>query len=77
MDSYSFFLRIRKEKIGWLKFILEGYDNMATISTISVSDGLVRIWTTGAALGEVFALLAALAGELSPYPAPADSPSLS
>ncbi len=61
------FLRIKKEKISWLKFILEGYDGMATLSTLSVTDGLVSIWTTHSYLPTLFDLLEELSIELNPY----------
>ena len=36
-------LRISPDKIHYLKFILEGYDNLATLSTINARQGLVAI----------------------------------
>ena len=36
-------LRISPDKIHYLKFILEGYDNLATLSTINARQGLVEI----------------------------------
>ena len=36
-------LRISPDKIHYLKFILEGYDNLATLSTVDARQGLVEI----------------------------------
>jgi len=36
-------LRISPDKIHYLKFILEGYDNLATLSTVNARQGLVEI----------------------------------
>ena len=64
----EFFLLIRPEKIGWLRFILEGYDGLAMASTLSVIQGLVRIQTLDCRFVETMQLLAALAIELTPFP---------
>ena len=36
-------IKISPDRIHYLKFILEGYDNLATLSTINVRQGLVKI----------------------------------
>ena len=36
-------LRISPDRIHYLKFILEGYDNLATLSTVNARQGLVGI----------------------------------
>ena len=61
------YLSIRPEKISWLRFILEGYDGLALLSTISASTGLVKIQTLGCRFMETMRLLEAMAGDLSPY----------
>ncbi len=66
-NSLKIYLRIRKEKISWLKFILEGYDGLAMLSTISGKEGLVTIWTTLSGLKPLFSLLNDLAEELSTF----------
>ena len=75
-STYTIFLRVRKEKIGWLKFIIEGYDGLATLSTLSVSEGLIKIWTTKSCLAQLFALLNAVAEEVTPFPTPPNVPTL-
>ncbi len=37
------FLRIAPDKFHFLKFILEGYDNMAILSSINNKEGLVVV----------------------------------
>jgi len=41
--SSSLKIRISPDRIHYLKFILEGYDNLATLSTIDARQGLVKI----------------------------------
>lgn len=65
----EWFLRIRPEKIGWLRFIVEGYDGLAMVSTISVPQGLVRLQTLDCRFTEAMHLIAALAAGLTPFPA--------
>jgi len=36
-------LRISPDRIHYLKFILEGYDSLATLSTVNARQGLVEI----------------------------------
>ncbi|WP_153306413.1 DUF4911 domain-containing protein [Desulfogranum japonicum] len=61
------YLRIRPSQISWLKFIVEAYDGLALLSTVSVSEGLVTLWTLEHSIRELFALLGELAGNLTPY----------
>lgn len=68
------FLHVRSEKIGWFRFILEGYDGLATLTTLSVQDGLVRLWTTSGNVQQVFELLADIAPILNRYASPAPLP---
>jgi len=66
----EWFLLIRPEKISWLRFILEGYDGLAILSTIAVDRGLVRIQTFDCHMAATMRLLAELAGQLSPFSFP-------
>lgn len=63
----EWYLLIRPEKIGWLRFILEGYDGLALLTTMSAEKGLVRIQTLDCRFEETMRLLAALAGDLTPF----------
>lgn len=60
-------LLIRPEKISWLRFILEGYDGLALLSTLSADQGLVRIQTLDCRFMETMRLLEALADNLTPF----------
>ncbi|MGD9949678.1 MAG: DUF4911 domain-containing protein [Desulfobulbus sp.] len=64
----EWFLIIRPEKISWLRFIFEGYDGLAIVSTISAQQGLVRIQTLDCRFAETMRVVAALADVLTPYP---------
>ena len=59
-------LLIRPDKISWLRFILEGYDGLAILSTVSAKRGLVRIQTLDCRYIETMHLLETLAESLSP-----------
>ncbi len=61
------YLRIRPEKISWLRFILEGYDGLALLSTVLAQEGLVRLQCPRSSFTEAMRLLAALAPDLDPY----------
>ena len=60
-------LLIRPEKISWLRFIFEGYDGLAIISTLSPDKGLVRVQTLDCRFMETMRLLEALASDLTPF----------
>jgi hypothetical protein len=68
----EWFLLIRPEKIHWLRFILEGYDGLAVLSTLAVDRGLVRIQTLDCNVAATMRLLEALAGQLSPFSSPVE-----
>ncbi len=63
----EWFLCIRPEKIGWLRFILEGYDGLAVVSTVSVPQGLVRMQTLDCRFEEAMRLIGALAADLTSF----------
>jgi hypothetical protein len=54
-------LRIEPSRIHYLKFILEGYDGLAMLSTIDPRQGIVRVRFPVEVKHEVFALLRDLA----------------
>jgi Domain of unknown function (DUF4911) len=58
------FLRIRPDKFHYLKFILEGYDNLAILSAYDCRAGLVVVRFPRAMAGDFYALLGAIAGSL-------------
>jgi len=64
-DLFStLFLRVRPEKISLFRFLLEGYDGLAVLSTLDVNSGLVRLLIPESRLSELWQLLAAISGEL-------------
>ncbi|WP_457576918.1 DUF4911 domain-containing protein [Desulfomarina sp.] len=58
------FLRIGPERYHFLKFILEGYDNLAVLSCIENKKGLVVLRYGDKSEKEVFSLLSSIAGLL-------------
>jgi hypothetical protein len=66
----EWFLLIRPEKISWLRFLLEGYDGIAILSTLSPDNGLVRIQTLDCRFLETMRFLEATAKDLTPYQLP-------
>lgn len=60
---------IRPARISWLRHILEGYDGLAMLSTVSVEKGFVRIQTPSCSYMDLMLLMESLAPGLSPYPA--------
>lgn len=63
----EWYLLIRPEKISWLRFVLEGYDGLAILSTLSPVKGLVKIQTLDCLFLETMHLLTALARDLTPF----------
>jgi hypothetical protein len=63
----EWYLLIRPEKISWLRFIFEGYDGLAILSTLSPVQGLVRVQTLDCHFLETMRLLEAMAKGLTPF----------
>lgn len=63
---HTFFLRIRPDRISLFRFLLEGYDGLAVLSTINTQQGLVRLIVPKDRYAELWRLLAAISGDLSP-----------
>ncbi|MFO7761803.1 MAG: DUF4911 domain-containing protein [Thermodesulfobacteriota bacterium] len=64
MKTERLYLRISPKRIYYLKFILEGYDGMATLSTIDPGKGIVILRYSREWSRDLFELLASLAPEL-------------
>jgi hypothetical protein len=58
------FLRISPDKFHFIKFILEGYDNLALISSVSGEKGVIRLRYPEENLREVLQLLSSIAPEI-------------
>lgn len=58
------YLRISPNSFHFLKFILEGYDNLAVLSSVDMKKGIVTLRYTSGNEGEVFQLLKNISGRL-------------
>ena len=65
MTCVFLFLRIVPAKIGYFKFLLEGHDGLALLTTIEKKTGLVRLSVPRSRYVELIHLLYNLAPELS------------
>ena len=59
------YLNILPSKISLFRFLLEGYDGLAVLTTIDVKRGLVRLLIPESRIGEFWKLLDAICQELS------------
>lgn len=57
---HVFHLKIATSKIGFLKFLLEGYDNLAILSTVDQADGVITVSTTVQQVNELLSVLCSL-----------------
>jgi hypothetical protein len=55
------FFRIEPRQFHMVKFILEGYDNLAVLSSLSGTSGLIRLRCAEESLSDLIGLLTALA----------------
>ncbi|WP_041277864.1 DUF4911 domain-containing protein [Desulfotalea psychrophila] len=62
----STYLRITPSQFHFLKFILEGYDNLAVLSSEDGKAGIVRLRYPEELRADVFAILTELAPRLNP-----------
>ncbi|RJX29804.1 MAG: DUF4911 domain-containing protein [Desulfurivibrio sp.] len=67
-ETSKLYLRIDPRRIVYLKFLLEGYDGLAILSTIDAHAGLVLIRYPGDVQAVLFELLADLAADLTRQP---------
>jgi len=65
MDMVLLYLRIRPDRIGYLKFLLEGYDGLAILTTIDSNYGLIRLALSRPRYVEAVCFLQSVAGELT------------
>ena len=61
------FLTIAKDRFHFLKFILEGYDGLALLSSVSGYGSVVRIRYPSQMRSDLFALLSAISPQISPF----------
>ena len=58
------YLRIASERFHFLKFILEGYDNLAVLSSVSSRRGVVRLRFSSQSAKDVYQLLAEISNKI-------------
>ena len=58
------FYRIAPNRFHYLKFIVEGYDNLAVVSSVSNYHGIVRLKCSYDTLPELLSLMAGIAGSI-------------
>jgi hypothetical protein len=68
MRILSLYCCIRTARISWLRHILEGYDGLALLSTLSAEQGLVRLQAPACSYVDLVLLMESLAPELTPFP---------
>ncbi len=68
MRLEGIFLRINPKQFHFLKFILEGYDGLALLSSHDIKSGIVVVRFPKIMRKEVIELLGELARRLSPFP---------
>ena len=57
MKTINKFLRVDRREICFLKFILEGYDGIATLTTVDAHQGVVMLRIAPGCEGDVEAIL--------------------
>lgn len=62
----TFYLRIRRDRIALFRFLLEGYDGLAVLSTMDAKQGLVRLIVPESRYAELWQLLTAICADLCP-----------
>lgn len=61
VDTYYI---IAPDRFHYLKNIVEGYDNLAVVSSVSSSSGVVRLRCSRESLAELLAVIADIAGSI-------------
>lgn len=59
------YLRISPDKFHFLKFIIEGYDNLAILSSYSSADGVVVVRYPKTMAQDLFSLLTSISKDLT------------
>ena len=61
----TFYLQIRPERISLFRFLLEGYEGLAVLSTLDPQQGLVRLIVPSSRYTELWLLLNAVCADLA------------
>jgi hypothetical protein len=67
MQLNNLYLQIRRDKFYYLKFLLEGYDGLAILSSSEIRKDIVLIRYPDEQKRNLFALLASIADVLNTY----------
>ena len=70
LTMQEIYLLIQPGQIAMLRFILEGYEGLAILTTLDQCTGLVRLLCPATRVHELWDLLAALASQLTCQPLP-------
>lgn len=68
MVSKTLHYRVDRHKIGYLKFILEGYEGLVTLSTQDAKQGIVILYMPPGCEADALAVMQALTGEIHMEP---------
>ncbi len=63
-DPVVRYFRVNRRDLAYLKFILEGYDNMSVLSTVDDREGIVRLLVPAGFAVDMGALVEALQQEI-------------
>ena len=59
-EMRNYFFRVQPEQISLFRFLLEGYDGLATLSTLDVDTGLVQTQVPESRLAEFIPMMASI-----------------
>ena len=65
MDSHNRYFRVQNRDLVYMKFILEAYEGLSTMSTVDGKRGIVRVSYPAPFAGEIDLLMTALSGEIA------------
>lgn len=65
MEESIKYIRVQPTEIAFLKFLLEGYDGLASLTTVDPKIGIVSLCFPASLLIEVNEVLSGLAGEIA------------
>ena len=70
MQGIKQYYRVDKNKIGFLRFIIEAYDNLAIMTTLNAREGLVVMNISPSCEGTINALMLSLGHDFYVEPLP-------
>ena len=65
MDSHNRYFQVQNRDLVYMKFILEAYEGLSTMSTVDGKRGIVRVSFPAQFAGEIDLLMAALSNEIA------------